>query len=235
MDIIINHPNPFTNPIPNIPTPNNAPIQPNGDQLELILNAKYGNAWINEHLLDMDDIGDFIEFLWESTKNDTVFLVSNSTGEIFHITTVYDIINNWGFYAPFVLASIGEELEEIVAVCGGLFSSKHDVTYRKNGIMVHKTNDPLFQECGEVWKKYVYLTNTDTGKVTDEFYGSCNDFDMTVIAKIARGERFDIHVTAKGGDDRVNRIHFYLGGSKIYFAQKNNKAWRECTKCDCEI
>lgn len=73
---------------------------------------------------------------------------------------------------------------------GRFFTSNDCVTYMMDGIRVHK---PPF---GGFWaenagghRKMAEFVSPE-GVVTDQFFGSCNDFDIWMKGKAARGERF---------------------------------------------
>lgn len=74
----------------------------------------------------------------------------------------------------------------------GFFSCDNPQDYSKNGIMLHKPpfGDPF-------WNRIAHLlsaefADAETGKITDQFFGSCNDFDIWFCAKAARGDKFDV-------------------------------------------
>lgn len=100
----------------------------------------------------------------------------------------------------------------------GYFTSMRQkpVTYMQNGIRKHK---PPF---GSVWDKHSeaklvtgVFTNAETGEITDEFYGNCNDFNLWFLGKVGRGERFDVYIKFTGFDSfvQVDQVGAWLGAS----------------------
>lgn len=105
------------------------------------------------------------------------------------------------------------------------FNSK---SYTKNGITVHKA--PF----GDNSNYYLTAEFIDlkTGKATDCFYGSKNDFNLCFLAKAARGERFNVifhdycnapnlHIPYDVNGERIGFV-----GTKIGTIQQNeNGTW----------
>ena len=98
----------------------------------------------------------------------------------------------------------------------GYFSSTRQkpVTYSQNGVRKHK---PPF---GSVWDKHTearivtgLFADADSGEVTDEFYGNCNDFNLWFLGKVGRGERFDVFIKFTGYDDfvKVDQVGAWIG------------------------
>jgi len=77
-------------------------------------------------------------------------------------------------------------------------------TYRNNGITVHK---PPFGN-KTFGRGSALLTaefrNAETGDVTDEFYGACNDFNLSFLAAASKGDKFDVIV------------HEHINSEKLY-------------------
>ena len=118
----------------------------------------------------------------------------------------------------------------------GYFSSTRQkpVTYTQNGIRKHK---PPF---GSVWDKHNesklvtgVFTNAETGEITDEFYGNCNDFNLWFLGKVGRGEQFDVYIKFTGFDSfvQIDQVGAWLGapddpnGYRQQFEHDDNHKW----------
>lgn len=88
-----------------------------------------------------------------------------------------------------LLRDLGKEKLKEVGF-GGFHQSKDCLTYMRNGIRIHK---PPFEghwaEKGKGYLKFAEFVSPD-GIVTDQFFGTCNDFDFWMKAKACKGERF---------------------------------------------
>lgn len=88
-------------------------------------------------------------------------------------------------------------------------------TYIKQGVRIHKPPMEGFWNNGTSHIKTAEFRNMD-GKVTDAFYGNCNDFTEWFNAKASKGEKFSVYVKSGGikseeGLIRVGRIETWIG------------------------
>lgn len=85
------------------------------------------------------------------------------------------------------------EIYELNCCC---FTGENTFNIKRNGITQHRgtMENPRF---GDEWVKYIEIVDAETGRVTDEFYGRYNDFNMTALSKAAKGDRFFVYC----GDD----------------------------------
>ena len=114
----------------------------------------------------------------------------------------------------------------------GFFSCENPQNYNKNGVMLHKPpfGDPF-------WSRIAHLlsaefADAETGKITDQFFGSCNDFDIWFCAKAARGDKFDviIHEYDRRPDgsafyDETGAKMGYIGTEFGTIEQKEDGSW----------
>lgn len=116
-------------------------------------------------------------------------------------------------------------------------AGKHAITYNLNGIrkhtisMQHRMYDRLTDRC------FKYIEFVDIcGNVTDEFWGSLNDFNIWFLGKCARGEQFFIifypNDPAKKKAFRVVKADAWLGSpyehhewSDQTFIQNDDMTW----------
>lgn len=81
--------------------------------------------------------------------------------------------------------------EEIFDAGGYVSAKKENVTYTMDGVTIHTATD------GFGFEPHPHFTgaivNATSRKVTDKFYGGFNDFNMTAVAKAAKGERFFVY------------------------------------------
>jgi len=71
------------------------------------------------------------------------------------------------------------------------FNKKNCINYKDRGVGIHIP--PLDSKFSETTSyKFAEFVDRTTGKTTDIFYGSCNDFELYFLGKAARKESFDI-------------------------------------------
>ena len=114
-----------------------------------------------------------------------------------HPSTIYSTIysnNNVGasnkMEAP--IAPLEYPDNEINELHAGVFQELHCFNRCVDGVIKHAaTMEDYFGADAHV--KYIEIVDAVTGRTTDEFYGAHNDFNMTALAKAAKGEKFFVY------------------------------------------
>lgn len=101
--------------------------------------------------------------------------------------------------------------------CRSAWESRDKITYRnENGVLVHTIApfaEALYGTDDRNTLRAV-IVNAETQKITDEFWGSKNDFNITLFAKAAKGEKFFLYVY----DDKSRNDFYMIRSFKCYLS-----------------
>lgn len=90
------------------------------------------------------------------------------------------------------ISSLEYPNSEITELRAGVFQECHCFNRCVDGVVKHAaTKEDYFMDDANV--KYIEIVDAVTGRTTDEFYGAHNDFNMTALAKAAKGEKFFVY------------------------------------------
>lgn len=129
------------------------------------------------------------------------------------------------------------DILDLPTVAGvSMFSSRFSVTYRSGNVMRHTTslNDPAHR-MARTDLKYAEFVDV-LGNVTDEFWGNRSDFNLSFLAKCARGEQFFVivypHEAGEAKAYRAVGVRGWLGSeyeyhdwSQQHFVQARDMTW----------
>ena len=102
-------------------------------------------------------------------------------------------------------------------------------TYTINGVRLHRPPlDTMWREMLVAHKRTGRMLDAETMKTTDEFYGSCNDFNIWFLAKIERGERFFVFIDPTDGEPegQAHQISLWFNDRKYTFRCNKLGQWR---------
>ena len=182
--------------------------------------------------------------LWIQTNKSAIILLNSETGEIvFELNlTTQNLAKKAEELLPsgssaFDFAAVQGEREndfdenEIMEF-GGYFTSSGCLTYKQNGVRMHK---PPFDG---FWRSHGtssaictgLIENAENGEITDRFFGNCNDFNDWFIGKVARGEKFFVKInrdcSINGKFGIAHEVIAIVGKEKLRFRCDKNGAWR---------
>lgn len=116
--------------------------------------------------------------------------------------------------------------ENEITSCGGFLCGKGITTNNKDGIKIHKC---ISKKDQYGWfKKTAEIVDAITGKVTDEFYGYFNDFNLTLLLKASKGLKFFLYVFDGSEKIKIQDFNAYIDNGKTSI--KNGELIKECAK-----
>ena len=117
--------------------------------------------------------------------------------------------------------------EEIVEI-GSYFHSEDCGSHMKNGVRVHLTPfGSFFGGLPGAKKKTSAFFDPAVGKITDEFYGNCTDFNEWLVGKIAKNEKFFIlGFDEEGTPFQVHQANGMIGEVTAKFRCNKLGQWR---------
>lgn len=165
------------------------------------------------------------EIKLEIPKNDSIMDYLEYIPAI-HLATKKESEDN-GWDPPPLPPSLPEDLEydDFVMQCGGCFSGKGTLSYITNGVRIHTRTMEKGIEYGDR-KKSAEIIDAISGKVTDQFYGSWNDFNMTLVAKVSKGDKFFLFVFEKGKKIAIQQADIYALNANFVFRSNKLGEWR---------
>lgn len=118
-----------------------------------------------------------------------------------------------------------EYADDDIIQCNGCFSGNGTLTYRKGDIVVHSCCMSKYDQYA-AYRKTAEIEDAVTGKITDVFFGTWNDFDITLVAKAGKGSKFYLHIFSQNQKIDIQQVHLYAFNSEIVLRSNKFGEWR---------
>lgn len=177
------------------------------------------------------------------------YIASSVTGEILLEIPQNETILDYFDYLPAIYSSHKKECEENgwepptpptpdkpnctdyeyadddIIQCNGCFSGNGTLTYCKGDIVVHSCCISKYEQYA-AYRKTAEIEDAVTGKITDVFFGTWNDFNATIIAKAGKGNKFFLRIFEQNEKVDVQQVRLYAFNSRIVLRSNKFGEWR---------
>lgn len=118
-----------------------------------------------------------------------------------------------------------EYADDDILQFSGFFEGKGTLTHRNGNITIHSCDMSHYEQFAG-YKKTAEIEDAVTGKITDVFYGTLNNFNTTVIIKADKKERFFLHVYDKGRRFDIQQVKLFAFNAEIVLLSNKLGEWR---------
>lgn len=168
------------------------------------------------------------EILFEIPQNDTIIDYLEYLPHIYSSHKIECEENGWEPPPPNPNKPISADYEyadDDILQFSGFFGGKGILTYRNENITIHSCDMSKYEQFG-AYNKTAEIVDAVTGKITDVFYGTWNDFNTTVIMEADKKRKFFLHVYDKGRKIDIQQVKLFAFNSEIVLLSNKLGEWR---------